>query len=544
MGADTDWTSRDTLVVLLLMACALGLRLWALGYPLFYDEGFHILAARSWLETGTLCIADCTEPYDRANLFTLLVAFSFALFGESPETARLPSVIAGTLLVGAVFVWVRREISAGAAVIAAGLCAVAPELIGWSQTARFYVLQALLVWCGIALCYSGLGSRTWQRRTAALLGSAACFSLALSLQVSTLIPVAALSLWVLGWVAVRRERVSLRAQLLIGSGGALLALLVLALQWGSVMELWAQYRNDSNLHTLADVGDVFFYHSWFVWMYSYLYALLPLAIVAAIAVSPGPSLLLTVVFAVSFVAHSFGGFKAERFILYAFPLFFTLWAVALSELVPRLVAYSRRALTQIASEVSGRMVELGAWSALAAAFAFAALNTEAVQTTVRLVVVPSTEWSGPPWYRGGTDWTAARPALDPLMRQAEVVVSSAQIKTLYELDRTDVSLSRTELFDGAGGGDFPPEFWVYPVTGRPVISTAASVERVVSCYSSGLFLVENGHWRLPAVVTDEAADAIEELTQEVELPGRTRIKAFMWQHDPTASPEACSQLRG
>jgi hypothetical protein len=130
------------------------------------------------------------------------------------------------------------------------------------------------------------------------------------------------------------------------------------------------------------------------------------------------------------------------------------------------------------------------------------------------------------------------------MEEVEVVVSSAQIKTLYDLDRTDISLSRTELFDAASGGQLPPEFWVYPITGRPVISTAGSVERIVSCYSSGLFLVENGHWRLPAVVTQEAADAIEALADEVEIPGRTRTRAYLWRRDPTVPPEDCSRLGG
>jgi len=544
MTTSTPWTRRDAIGVLVLMGCALGLRLWALGYPLFYDEGFHILAARSWLSDGTFCIADCLRPYERGTLFTRLVAFAFALFGESLEAARLPSVLAGTLMTGAVFVWVRREFSSQAAWIAAGLCAVAPELIGWSQTSRFYALQALLVWCGVGLFYSGLNADTWRHRIAAVVGSVACFLLSLNLQISTLIPVAGLGLWLLGWMALRRGHVSRRTQLLIGAGGAVVALGLAASQWPSVIDLWEQYRNDANLHTLEDVGDVFFYHSWFVWMYSYLYALLPLAIVLAIATSPGPSLLLTVLFAVSFVAHSFGGFKAERFILYAFPFFFTLWAVALAEIVPGLVEYFRRALRNTASVTNGRIVEVGAWATLAAGFSFAALNTEAIQTTIRLVLVPSVEWSGAPWYRGGADWASARPTLDPLLEEVDIVVSSAQIKTLYELGRTDVSLSRTELFDAATDGQFPPEFWIYPITGRPVISTASSVERLVSCNSSGVFLVESGHWRLPAVVTDEAANAIEALTRAVEIPGRSRTRAFVWRHDPGVPPEDCGQLAG
>ncbi len=177
-------------------------------------------------------------------------------------------------------------------------------------------------------------------------------------------------------------------------------------------------------------------------------------------------------------------------------------------------------------------------AALSLALMFAALNTEALQTTVRLLTVPSSAWSVARWYRGSPDWTSARPAIGSLLEEVDVVVSSSQIKTIYELGRTDVSLSRTELYD-ADPDSPPPEFWIYPTTGRPVISTPGSVERIVSCYASGLFLIESQHWRLPAVVTSETADAIEALAEEIEIPGRARARAFVWRQDESALAVDC-----
>ena len=45
--------------------------------------------------------------YERAQLFTMIVPWFFQQFGESLVVARLPSAIAGSLLVIAVYVWTR-----------------------------------------------------------------------------------------------------------------------------------------------------------------------------------------------------------------------------------------------------------------------------------------------------------------------------------------------------------------------------------------------------------------------------------------------------
>lgn len=511
-----------------------------LGYPPFYDEGFHILAARSWLQDGSFCIADCTQPYGRGGLFTWLVAGSFAVFGDSLVAARLPSVVAGTLLVAAVFVWVRRESSEAAAVAAAGLCAIAPELIGWSQTSRFYALQALLIWGGATLFYQGVMGRAWRGRLGAVLAAAVCFFVALGLQVTTLIPVAGLGLWFLGWLWVHRSGVSGRTQLLFGAAGVALVAVLAVWQWDTLGALWRQYRGEANLYAMADAANPFFYHSWFVEMYSYLYALLPVAVLVAVAVSPGPALLMTVLFASSFVAHSFGGFKGDRLILYTFPFFFTLWGIALAELTPRLVDYSGRVIRAVTPSSRSSLLDAASAGALMLALTFAALNTNALQTTVRLVTVPSDEWSGEPWYRGHADWTAVRPAIESLLEEVDVVASSSQIKTIYALGRTDVSMSRSQLHDAADAEGTPPaDFWVYPITGRPVVGTSASIERLVSCYASGLFLIESGQWRNQAAVTPEMADTIEELAEEVDVPRGTRTRVFSWSRDQETPPATC-----
>lgn len=535
------WSRKATLGLGALLALTAGLRLWHLGYAPTYDELFHLLAARAWLDGGTFCIADCLQSYDRGASFTVLVAGAMALFGESIEAARLPSVFAGTLLVLAVFLWMRRYASTRAAFIAAALCAVSPELLAWSQVSRFYAMQALLVWGGVALLYAAVFERDARRRVAALLGSLACLAVSWELQVSTLIPIVGLGLWLVGWLYTQRGRVSARTRAALVALALVAGIIVVASQWSTIELYWQRYRGETNLIHVDERTNPFYYHAWFVSMYSFLYALLPLAILVSLAARVRPAALLTVSFGVAFVAHSFGGFKGDRLILYAFPFFFGLWGIALAEVVPPLVEYGREAVRRVSGISRRGWLNAATGILLALSFLFAALNTGALQTTIRLLTVPSAQWTSAPWYRGHTDWEAVEAELQPIVDTVDVVVSSAVLKTLYYFDETDVSLSRTQLFT-PGVDVYEPEFWRDWRHGRPVISSPSSIERLVSCYPSGLVLVEAGHWHLPAVVPPETAETIERVTTPVALPRGARARAFVWHTESTAPAADCDLL--
>lgn len=536
------WSGRTLLGLVALLGVTVALRIAGLGFAPAYDEVFHIMAARSWLENGTFCIADCLREYGRGVPFTYMVVGSFALFGESLVTARIPSVVVGTLLVFAVFFWMRREVSSPAAWIAAGLCAVAPELIGWSQTSRFYAMQALFVWCGAGLFYLAVFEERWRFRAAAAVVSIACFALAREVQVSTLIPVAAVGLWFVGWLFAHRSHVAPRIRWLAIGGAAVVGVVFLAWQWPTLDLYWQQYRAQTNLIHLGEIDNPFFYHAWFTWMYSYLYALFPIAILLALVKRPRPALFLTVMFTVSFIAHSFGGFKGDRLILYAFPYFFAVWGIALAAIVPALIEYVRGGFGRLRILASERWASMVVTTSVAAALVFAALNTEALQTTLRLATVDGDDWWSAPWYRGHTNWDSVRPQLEPLADTVDVVVSSAMLRTLYYFGRTDAGISRTALFVPGDDGGLRDEFWRDWRTGTPVISTPESVGQVIRCHASGLILVEAGHWRLPAVVPPETADVIEALADEIPLPPGSRARAFTWRTPTDERSADCEMI--
>ncbi len=73
------------------------------------DELHHAIAARGLLAHGIPSIAE--GQYDRVLLHSWMVAGAYALFGDSLAVARLPSVLCMAVLVGLMFVWLRRELT-------------------------------------------------------------------------------------------------------------------------------------------------------------------------------------------------------------------------------------------------------------------------------------------------------------------------------------------------------------------------------------------------------------------------------------------------
>ncbi|MDQ3774219.1 MAG: hypothetical protein M3461_07570 [Pseudomonadota bacterium] len=89
------------------------------------------------------------------------------------------------------------------------------------------------------------------------------------------------------------------------------------------------------------------------------------------------------------------------------------------------------------------------------------------------------------------------------------------------------------------------EFTVDHETGRPAISTRRSLERVVACHASGLFVTDR--WRRHNARTGIAAHAarfLSDHTVAVDLPEEWNVLAFTWTHNPATPVSECPALRG
>jgi hypothetical protein len=499
------------------IALALAARLAYQNPTVHFDEFYHILAAQSVVDDGSLRIAD-GDGYTRGRLFTYMVAASYKIFGQSIASARLPSVLAGSLLVGLVFAWMRSVSGTIGAWAAAMLLAFSPHAIHLSQTSRFYMLEALCVWVASIALYECTVTRWPPRHLVAwAFAGLIAAALAIHLQVVSLIPLGAAIVWACLTAFTsnnpfsRNHRRWLLAAVLLLTAIALITLLTT----GTLQFLLSEFRRTA-LWASPQADDAAYYHRFLLTWYQLLWVLAPFAVVAA-ATHGAPGVFCLCVFFVTLLAHSFAGFKAPRYFFHALPFFFCIWGFTLGQLLPRLhdqlMTLAARAFRPLPRR---RLSSVAGWLVLIFLLLAVSHYVQAYHTTRSLLTNPraANPFAGP-------DWAAAAHVLRPLTRECDMVVTSASPKALYYLGRHDFGLSATQLQN-------QPEFTRDYRVGRPLISTAQSLQQVMQQAHSGLIVIETDHWAKPYFVPRATTDFIEQNAQPAPLDSRWGLLAFTW----------------
>lgn len=133
------WASRLTLILVLVLA--LGLRFYRLdAQSLWSDEGNSARLAERSLPLLTVAAAADIHP----PLYYILLHFWAQAFGTSEFALRALSALAGLALVALVFLIGQALFGRGVGLIAAGLAAVNPFQVYYSQEARMYMLVPML----------------------------------------------------------------------------------------------------------------------------------------------------------------------------------------------------------------------------------------------------------------------------------------------------------------------------------------------------------------------------------------------------------------
>jgi hypothetical protein len=513
--------------------------------PVHVDELYHLLAGRSWAEEGTLRMLD--GEYLRGRGFTMLVGSVFELFGRSDLfIARLPSIVAGALLVSALFCWLYRQAGQQAAWIGALLFGFASYAILYTQFTRFYALQALLIWLGAVWVYQAIA--VMQARRALLLGVGAiiAFAVALHLQVTTVIAMLALGIWAaidLWSRALVRQRVSniwarpkWRWALL---AFASLAIIAIALVSGSLLH---QFRYTPRW-AVPDQNNVLYYFLEFFFSMPILWLFLPIAGLIALAKWPRPALFCIVMTVVPLVLQSFGGMKSSRYVFYAMPFLFAIWAMAVVVLLPaawRMIQQGVQGLQQaLGLRLAPGLAYVIAAGVMSLTVLMAVIAHPIYRDTIKSLLIdvrdiarqPALLVSPPP----DPPWTDRFAELRERVGQPSVLLVGDDFHAITYLGGFDLLINTHRTEDIAPTG----EFVLDPRTGRRAISTPESIASVIGCYPDGVILVSDERWRSYIGLSDQAADTIERLAtpSQPTIPG---FRLFTWQGQ--AVSEGCAEI--
>jgi mannosyltransferase len=169
---------RETAAMFALTAAALLLRITSLSRSLFTDEAYSLaLAQRGFGHMVALFGYEANGTPYPIVLWPLI-----RVFGSSEALLRAPAVLAGTLSVPALWWAARRFVAPGGALLAAGLLAISPMAIWYSQMARpyAYVMLATCLAFGALprALHRGSGRGAWAGYVAAMALLAYCDILA------------------------------------------------------------------------------------------------------------------------------------------------------------------------------------------------------------------------------------------------------------------------------------------------------------------------------------------------------------------------------
>jgi len=494
-----------------------------IGHPVHYDELLHMLAARGLLQTGVPVIAD--GLYERAELYTRAVAWSFREFGESPVSARLPALGAGAVLVFVVGAWVVRHAGLLAGLTAAILLCLVPTTVGVAVFARFYTMHAVVMTLVFISAYEALqpGRHVGVRAVLAL-AVVALIALGWHFQETTIIAagavvVAVVAVLVMDHWAQVRGLIARRPMLTLGSlaFGVLIAIfavwyLGLLQQLGSTA-LWAAGNATRYQYYLVEFRNDL----------PLLWPLLPVA--AAIAVlNPAHrrlALFCAVAIAAALVVHSVAAQKTMRYAYYLVPLMCVLWAIALST---------------IAMEVPDRGAAVGrgttaraTWFVLALVAVSFVLSQEGARALNVLLGRTSNLANRP--FADEPDWTPIVAELAPRAHEADRVVTSNSMKALYYLGRYDYELNATIVPETESRSDFGLD----ARTGRQAIGAPESVRQVLDQPGTTMVVIETSKIGRASGVTTEALAVIESSCRELRLPANAAVRGWWCDAGPRAA---------
>lgn len=187
-------------------------------------------------QTAHLNSAGDVITWSQAALNQMPLYYMFTWFlgrwGDSGVLLRLPAVIAGALVVPAIYVVARRLFGSQVALVAGLLSALWPYMVWYSQEARNYSLLMLLTTMQMYFAYRAVA----YRRAGDWVGLALFTILNLYCHYLALLTTFAAAVYVGGFLLADTARANRKLQLAIGGGLAAIAALAILLPWRPLLK--------------------------------------------------------------------------------------------------------------------------------------------------------------------------------------------------------------------------------------------------------------------------------------------------------------------
>jgi len=489
------------------------------------DELHHVLAGRSLLESGLPLIAEGT--YTRGQLYTEWVAGSFALFGVSLWSARLPSVLCALVATLLLFGFTFRTAGLAAAAMAAIIFATSPLVVEIAQMSRFYAPQVLFFLLGSLLVFSAtVGALAAGLRALLVILALPAFALALYFQITTVFGIAGVAAWALYWYAHQyRDQIGpvvrRRLPLILAAMVAVLLAAIYFSAFDIIQDGLATYRS-SQLFNSALRDDHLFYLRRFGLLYGLFFLVTLIALPTLWREQRALTTFCLSVFLFGLVFNSFAGAKAPRYVVYVLPMLSMLFGLAAAALAKRLADYKHRLLAGWPASRQGGLRRL------------------AVRADWRLLILVALFLGNPAWVKTAAfaleirlpmesrkpDWRMAAPAIGEAAAGAEMIVTTEELGMLYFVGDYDVRFSPSKMEELSP--DQQKEFGLDFRTGRPVVASLDALRYLVECFSSGILVGGIEDIGKPHLLNDEIWSYLLSSTEEVAMRADANMFMRRW----------------
>lgn len=449
-----------------------------LDHPPEYDELLHILAARSFNETGIPSIAD--GLYSRTELYTRLVASVTGFTDKELVAARLPALLFGMLTTAMLTAWVSFRAGWIAAIATASVFAILPDTLNSVVQVRFYSLHTLIMGAILLFWFE---SSNWKVGLRNLLVFVIVSSLMLWLglqfheltQITIISGAAGLIMLLLFDQQERVQQTVVQHPVIcVLSCLAMLCAIALAAIHFDVMTLM---RGSVPLWSANKASNYAYYVSALSVQLPFIWPLFPLMLIGAFYEKPRLALFCLTAFLVALVINSIAAPKATRYFYHAYPMFCILWGVGFQ----RVFMYISKEL-QKRHQYSPFVVVSGMLFIMSLCF----LSAHEVKRSIKLLLA-----RGEPDQVIAVvhepDWTKAIPLIGDLAQRVDTLIVSSGVKGLYVFGKFDYEMNTTVVQETDTGLDFGTD----PRTNRQVIGQADSVEMVIDSEGQELFIIED-----------------------------------------------------